>query len=338
MNESIININIGTIRKLATTVLINAYAINSPGLYNGKAGYSLALFEVAKLLNDDYLEDQAFELIQEALVSKTDDISFEQGLSGIGFVLKYLIDYQFIKADFDFFFKNKYQKISSNIHNKSYSIDSRLTPMLMGYLINDKASLYRLTTEVYQELTSFFNKSIFSLEKAIETNVFYRYETLLKVLSSSNEIIPNTDIASLYYAYSQFYTYKNNIQQFKICYYTRIYAIKSSNQELLNHTSQCLYNCVADCYMEPLALSHCIDWLYLLRKEEDRYFKIIELMEKQIIQINENELEKNLIRVIPPFTLQSGFENGIARWLLYIVYLYTQKKGEDTSRFDKLFI
>lgn len=58
------------IRKLVDYILLNAYSVNSTGLYNGKAGLSLSLFGAARLLNDDYIEDQAYELLQEALLSK----------------------------------------------------------------------------------------------------------------------------------------------------------------------------------------------------------------------------------------------------------------------------
>ena len=89
-------INETKIRKLIDYTLLNACSINSSGLYNGKAGIALALFEVARYLQDEYIEEQAFDLLQEALVSKTEDISFENGLSGIGYVLLYLIENEWL--------------------------------------------------------------------------------------------------------------------------------------------------------------------------------------------------------------------------------------------------
>lgn len=41
------------IRKLTDYVLLNAYSVNSTGLYNVKAGLSLSFFVVARLLNDN---------------------------------------------------------------------------------------------------------------------------------------------------------------------------------------------------------------------------------------------------------------------------------------------
>lgn len=65
--------------KLIDYVLLNAYSTNSAGLYNGKAGLSLCLFEASHFLNNEYLEEQAFELLLEALLTKNNDIGFENG-------------------------------------------------------------------------------------------------------------------------------------------------------------------------------------------------------------------------------------------------------------------
>lgn len=72
---------------------------------------ALALFEVSRYLQDEYIEEQAFDLLQEALLSKSEDISFENGLSGIGYVLIYLLENKFIEGDFEELFESKLEKI-----------------------------------------------------------------------------------------------------------------------------------------------------------------------------------------------------------------------------------
>ena len=91
-------------RKLTDFVLLNACSVSSTGFYSGKAGMSLCLFEVARTLSDEYLEDNAFELLQESLLSKNNDIGFENGLSGIGYVLQYLIDNEYVKKAWSEYF------------------------------------------------------------------------------------------------------------------------------------------------------------------------------------------------------------------------------------------
>ena len=53
-------INETTIRKIVDNILLNASSVNSSGLYNGKAGMALALFEAARYLKDDGIEEKAF--------------------------------------------------------------------------------------------------------------------------------------------------------------------------------------------------------------------------------------------------------------------------------------
>ena len=84
---------------LCDLLLLNAPGLSSSGLARGKAGVTIALFEAASLLEDGYLEDQAFSLLQEILLSKLEDISFESGWSGIAFTLIYLVRNNMLEAD-----------------------------------------------------------------------------------------------------------------------------------------------------------------------------------------------------------------------------------------------
>ena len=100
-----------TIKKIADQLLQDAEKETSAGLYNGKAGFSLSLFIAARYLRDESIEDVAFRLLQESLVIKTGDISFENGLSGIGYALLYLIENKYLDADFDEIFGDQYEMI-----------------------------------------------------------------------------------------------------------------------------------------------------------------------------------------------------------------------------------
>lgn len=105
--------NVDLILKITDYVLLNAYSLSSSGLYYGKAGVSLALFEISRLLENDYLEEHAFELLQEALLYKGDDLSFMNGYAGISFVLHYLMDNDFVEADADELVGEQERKLQS---------------------------------------------------------------------------------------------------------------------------------------------------------------------------------------------------------------------------------
>lgn len=104
-------INEALIKKAVEHVMLNSGSVSSSGLFNGKAGMSLALFEVARFLEDEYIEDQALQTLQESLLTKTNDPGFENGLSGIGYVLLYLTKNKLVEADFDELFGDKLQFI-----------------------------------------------------------------------------------------------------------------------------------------------------------------------------------------------------------------------------------
>ena len=98
-------------RQIAEYCMLNACSVPSSGLYDGRAGLSIALFRFSKKYCDTRAEDVAFELLEEALLMRNKDISFENGWAGIGYVLLYLIDHGCIDAEFDEFFLEKHQMI-----------------------------------------------------------------------------------------------------------------------------------------------------------------------------------------------------------------------------------
>ena len=57
-------INEDKILKIVDELLLNISFINSSGLYNGKAGIALSLFEAARFLQDEQIEDKAFDIFQ----------------------------------------------------------------------------------------------------------------------------------------------------------------------------------------------------------------------------------------------------------------------------------
>lgn len=119
------------VRKISDYLLINGVSVASSGLMGGKAGICLSLFELSRMLNDSILEDHAYNLLQEALVSKNENTDFANGLAGIGYALMYLIENKFVDADFDELFGENHKKIVDALDKKG-SISS---PLDLFYLI-----------------------------------------------------------------------------------------------------------------------------------------------------------------------------------------------------------
>ena len=144
------------LHKLADFVLLNACSVSSTGLYNGKAGMSLCLFEVARTICDEYLEDSAFELLQESLLSNNKDISFENGLSGIGYVLQYLIDNKFIEADFDEMFGEQTEKVLVSLEKPEYSTHILQNSLKIIYFLSD-VNRSKNNKRIENQIQSIFN-------------------------------------------------------------------------------------------------------------------------------------------------------------------------------------
>jgi len=104
-----------SIQKIVEQLLQDAETTTSAGLHNGKAGFSLSLFVAARLLRDESIEDAAYQLLKESLTIKTHDISFENGWSGTGYALLYLIENNYLEADFDEIFGEQYEMIIKNL-------------------------------------------------------------------------------------------------------------------------------------------------------------------------------------------------------------------------------
>ncbi len=88
------------VRAMGEYIILNSVATDSTSLFYGRAGMSICLFETARFLNDDYIDDYAFTLLQQSLLNEKNDIRFDAGLSGIGYALDYLIRNKFIDASF----------------------------------------------------------------------------------------------------------------------------------------------------------------------------------------------------------------------------------------------
>lgn len=99
------------VKAMAEYVMLNSAAAESTSLFYGRAGMSICLFETARFLNDDYIEDHAFTLLKQSLVSVEKDTSFDKGMSGVGYALSYLIRNGFIDADFNEIFQKQHNTI-----------------------------------------------------------------------------------------------------------------------------------------------------------------------------------------------------------------------------------
>jgi hypothetical protein len=303
-----------TIRKLVDYLLLNACSINSSGLYNGKAGIAWALFEVARYLQDEYIEEQAFDLLQEALISKTDDIGFENGLGGIGHVLIYLIKDGFIDADFDELFGEKYEKILSGFEKARENPKALQDSIRLNYFLTAVKS-YRHpvdkrideamkgifeANELFLAIQFFDFKDIHYINN--KTAVLSKFETYLKVVCEcgygnySRVVLDD---------YADLYGSGRVKSSYKIAYYL----------EKLDKTGQ--YNDVIGdnkrfSFLDDVRNVSLRDRVELSQLSgNDKYLSLL-------LTGEENGIEKTVLKLMPPGVFKAGYEQGVSRLLIYL--------------------
>lgn len=85
-------------------LLFQSHFMLSHGLYDGKTGSVIFFFHYAKYTNNNLYEDFAIELLNDILedIEHDTNINFDNGLSGIGWAINYLVHTGFIDIDDDY--------------------------------------------------------------------------------------------------------------------------------------------------------------------------------------------------------------------------------------------
>ncbi|MDR0505279.1 MAG: hypothetical protein LBH32_00460 [Dysgonamonadaceae bacterium] len=331
------------IRNFINYILLNAYSANSAGFYNGKSGIALCLFEIARVFDDETLEDKAFELLQEALVlsDKNKIIDFENGLSGVGFVLLYLIENRFLDADFKELFGEQENFIRSEI-SKTIDFSEKDLPLVYFAVL---VSRFQNSLEYSFMKGNILNKVGELLEKkldefdsphsnVIKSDVLNNFEFYLKVcLRCKDYTVP----VSLVEKYMQLFRQGKIAAGFATGYYLEQTTLNLQQPDITAVAQTIMENAAQNIYPHLLTLSQRIDLLYLSSRDDQRYQKQISPLEKDLFDTDDAQYEKKIIQSIPFRRLIAGYGFGLARLLLYWVYMENKRNRRDCSRFNYLF-
>lgn len=131
------------IHALSNYIMLKSIGMGKAGLYYGWSGISISLFESSRILNDKYMEDFAFTLLQQSLTYKNLPVNFRDGLSGIGYALMYLIHHQFVKTNFKHIFQEQEEQIVEWLMRKNINqmgmeelVDSFYLAIYFSYVSN----------------------------------------------------------------------------------------------------------------------------------------------------------------------------------------------------------
>ena len=335
-------IQVSSIHKLTDYILLNACSVNSSGLYNGKAGMALALFEVARYLQDEYIDEQAFNLFEEALVTQNEDIGFENGLSGVGYMLLYLMGNDFIDSDFEELFGENRIKIETGLIAPVHlPPKEQLTQYLrVAYylcMVNKKITSVKtklVAKSILKEADKLLVENLSALEtdaKLPKIDILNSLASYLKVADFCCFFEPSAELLEKYAA---LYKQSKLVSNFAIGYYLTNIAKRTGNTDIETVGMENKATAVRNIHRETLSLTQRIDLLWLLHQNATLYKNEIACLEKDFVEItDEKTVEQTLVQSMHPTDFIAGYQSGIARFLLYYVYRNTEKEGKHRFHF-----
>lgn len=335
-------INEALIKKAAEHVMLNSCSVSSSGLFNGKAGMSLALFEVARFLEDEYIEDQALQTLQESLLTKTNDPGFENGLSGIGYVLLYLTKNKLVEADFDELFGDKLQFIYEHADKLCDDfITNGVLPMCdmrMIYFLDiyhkcvdsDRSSELKekLLTVYCEKLRNLLSDTLREKEGVSKIDYMLYLEEFIKMADKCcNCVLPSVLVDSY------ISEYEDGRWMSRVLLSNSLYVMseKAGNQRWKDSAL-----CQADIALQSVDVR-----VETLRTMTDILFCNLPLKSYQeksdeirnhLFTTDGQKLTQNLSRAISHKNMSAGYASGMSRLLLCAVNEYTGRKRNEVLR------
>ncbi|WP_347718900.1 hypothetical protein [uncultured Alloprevotella sp.] len=302
------------IGQLVKHVLVEVPTVKTPGIYFGMAGISIALFEAAKVLEDKEVEERAFNLIQHALVSHSFDKSYESGLSGIGMALIYLIQRNFLEADFNELFSDKLQLILNAYEKVDLQPNTLLsTTRVVQFLsavkpLSDKSEIQSVINKFLQGIELFLSIQFFDWRDphyvGKKQSVIGLFNTYLKLVKTAK-----------YKHYSRTLL-QAFLQLFKEGRIAKSLHLGSSLAAIAEMDESDEYQDIIDenirYGLKNMYFSHAF------LDEQISILNAVSLLPKEYTSLRIRILSKKLIPNLRPNTPPSSLLSGLSRWILYL--------------------
>ena len=240
-------------------------------------------------------------------MTKSKSIGFENGLAGIGYVLKYLINNQYIDADFNDLFKDKDALISSSIEEIMHSNRRDLTLIRVLYYIDivDRSSVLFNSILLYHYgvlnmLIQDYHDGKSEIIKRILNESLYQYLKVIYLL----DILPNEQIINE--IFDILHESKYNITQLSF-----LYLIVLNDKDLIprfkyNEQLISLFK-----HSEKLdILRQNLEVSVLLSRTEN-------LSDEFEIKIPADNIEAYINATVSSLFIKAGFGFGVSRLLMF---------------------
>lgn len=305
-------------------ILQSTCLVNSAGLYNGKAGLSLALFEASKYLQDESVEEKAFNLLQEALVVKHSDLNFENGLSGIGHVLLYLIENEYIEADFDEIFGTQHELIVKSfeaIEKEPLRLVNSLQVIYyfskLSNIKKDDGRLPKIIQKIFEGLELFLTVQFFDFKDILYVNdkmdVLNIYEIYLKLVNDADYRYFSH---ALLEDYADLYREGRVISSITTGYFIGMLAKKNKIEGYHDIVVDQITNGVKNIHVDLLSLKEKIEVIQLITVVENNGIVQHEFLSGIKIDF-QNETIQSLLKTVDRKSSPLGYKEGLSRLLLF---------------------
>jgi len=315
-----------TIRKISEKLLQDVEKATSTGLYNGKAGLSFALFITASYLQDEQIEDEAFNLLKESIVIKNQDLSFETGLAGIGYTLLCLIENKYLDANFDEIFGEQYEMIIKGFETIEKYPMKLLNSLKVIYFLSKVNHIKRednrtgkIIQKIFEGLELFliiqfqdFTDIHYINKKADVLNIYKIYLHLVDYSGYthfSNSVLED---------YAALYRNGKIASSLETGFYLRNMAARQGMKIYDDIITDNINNGISNIRLNTLSLKERIDLAKIISiikpKDDRKYDKLLyfeNLREEMEIQ--------DLLKTVDKKSYPLGYGGGLSRFLIYCV-------------------
>lgn len=246
-------------------LVLNGFSQQNCGLMYGKTGIALALFKISRFLQDEKVEENAYDMISEVLASTIRNKSFDNGKIGIAWALLYLIKNQYIDADYMEIYGEEHNIILRSMEMEEYNNTSQLIDAL--YFLQMTESI--IAHSIYKKTVKRIEHKVFSsllMDTKFLNEHFYFFST--KIIGLYN-IYKNVWIKSLTESivkyYKKIYT-EYTCNNLPFCVELLIYGVENHDYKLVS-----IANSLIDIFFSNLVISSIdyktsVDIAYYIKK------------------------------------------------------------------------
>lgn len=326
------------VRLLADYVRWNMPAVGCSGLYNGRAGLALSLFECAAQLGDTVLETSASVCLRQALAAEVKDVGFECGQAGIGFALAYLMRRGLVEASYNDLYGRQTRNVAEQLKEAATSCFEghfglvtalRLAPLCPGYGLETTAR--EVLPRLFRQEAELWRRFLSSPEEYMPDSLARRWRTLLSVALAVDYMPVTKDLEA----------YSDVLRMGRLKYdpVTFCYLSRLSGNGVDEAVQELLFRC--GCLGSLMGVTA---ELVTLREETTRLFvgPSDAVRESAFLQIylsaSAGEVERRIVTHTTAGRQRVGLGSGVARLLVALVLLLKGNQSLERRLTERIFM